>query len=93
MSTSTLTNLRDYLYDTLSPENLIWLGEQLTEYGLQHEATSLKRYTLEELNAMLDQAEADFAAGLGIPDEEVWREYDEECAREKRHELDMAKAV
>lgn len=31
-------------------------------------------YTMEEVNAMLDEAEADFEAGRGIPDEEVWRE-------------------
>ena len=30
-----------------------------------------KRYTKAELNAMLDEAEANFEAGLGIPDEEA----------------------
>ena len=37
---------------------------------------------------MLDEAEADFAAGKGIPDEEVWRKWDEELAREEQEELD-----
>lgn len=38
----------------------------------------LRRYTKEEMNALLDQAERDFEAGLGIPDEDVWRDMDEE---------------
>lgn len=52
---------------------------------------SLKPYTMEEIHAMLDEAEANFAAGRGIPDEEVWREFDEELARKKQ--LEMAEAV
>jgi predicted transcriptional regulator len=39
-----------------------------------------KRHTKAELNAMLDEAEARFEAGLGIPHEEVMREMDEEFA-------------
>ena len=52
-----------------------------------------RRYTMEEINAMLDVAEADFAAGKGIPDEEVWRKWDEELAREEQEELELAEAV
>ena len=53
-----------------------------------------RRYTMEEINAMLDEAEAEIAAGKGIPDEEVWRKYDEELALEEQKELDMvAEAV
>ena len=69
MSTATLVGLRDYLYDTLSPDNMIWLGTQLTEYGYKQKEHSPKPYTIEEINARLDLAEADFAAGKGIPDE------------------------
>lgn len=39
-------------------------------------AHPLKRYTMKEINAMIDEAEAEIAAGKGIPDEEVWRKYD-----------------
>ena len=53
----------------------------------------MKRFTMDEINAMLDEAEADFAAGKGIPDEEVWREWDEELAREEQKELEMAEMV
>lgn len=35
-------------------------------------------YTMEEINAMLDRAEARLAAGRGIPGVEVWREFEEE---------------
>lgn len=52
---------------------------------------SLKPYTIEELHERIAQAEADIAAGRVIDDDDVWREYDEECAREK--ELQMAEAV
>ena len=48
----------------------------------------MKRYTMDDINAMLDEAEADFAAGKGIPDEEVWRKWDEELAREEQEALD-----
>ena len=93
MSTSTLSGLRDYLYGTLSPADMMWLGTQLMEYGHQQEELPLKRYTMEEINAMLDTAEAEIAAGKGIPDEEVWKELDEELAREEKEELEIAEAV
>ena len=54
-----------------------------------------KRYTKAELNAMLDEAEANFAAGLGIPHEEVMREMDEEIERWEQEDLklQMAEAI
>ena len=73
MSTTTLEGLRDYLYSTLSPSNMLWLSTQLAEYAKkQNEA--LRPFTMAEINARLDQAERDFNAGLGIPDEEAWGE-------------------
>lgn len=85
MSKETLIGLRDYLYSTLSPANMLWLGTQLTEYANQDEEFPLKRYTKEEINAMLDKSEAEIAAGKGIPDEEAWDELEAE--------LEIAKAV
>ena len=87
MSTATLTNLRDYLTGTLSPANMLWLSTQLADFAKKKEKAPLKRYTMDEINTMLDEAEADFAAGKGIPDEEVWREFEEELAREEEYEL------
>ena len=45
-----------------------------------------RRYTKAEINAMLDEAEAEIAAGKGTPDEEVWKELEEEFAREDAEE-------
>ena len=92
MSTTTLEGLRDYLYCTLSPANMLWLSTQLADYAKQLEGSALKRYTLEELNAMLDQSEADIAAGRTISHEDMMREWEEEMAREEQ-ELEMAEAV
>ena len=51
-----------------------------------------KRYTMDEINAMLDEAE--IAAGKGTPHEEVMREMDEEIERwEQEEEVEMAEMV
>ena len=47
------------------------------EFAKKH----LRPYTMEEINAMLDEAEANFAAGKGIPHEEVMRRSREKIAR------------
>ena len=52
-----------------------------------------KRYTKAELNAMLDEAEANFEAGLGIPDEEAWDDLEEELALQKKEEHEMAEML
>ena len=52
-----------------------------------------KRHTKAELNAMLDEAETEIAAGGGIPDEEAWDDLEEEINLEKQHELEMAEAL
>ena len=57
------------------------------------EEYSLRPFTMEELNARLDQAEAEIAAGLGTPHEEVMREMDEEIERWEQEELEMAEAT
>lgn len=46
----------------------------------------MRRYTMDDINAMLDEAEANFAAAKGIPHEEVMRELEEEFAREDAEE-------
>ena len=42
-----------------------------------------------EIDAMLDEAEAEISAGKGIPDEEVWKKYEEEFALEEQETLKM----
>ena len=62
----------------------------------EQESEKLVPYTMEEINAMLDEAEANFAAGLGIPHEESMRQARERIARKarmKREESVLAEAV
>ncbi len=92
MSKTSLESLRDYLTGTLSPSNMIWLSAQLAEYARQQVNALPKRYTIAEINAMLDEAEREIAAGEGIPDEEAWHEL-EELEREEQREHEMAEAV
>lgn len=53
----------------------------------------MRRYTMDEINAMLDEAEAEIAAGGGIPDEEAWNDLEEELAREEQQEPEMVEAL
>ena len=41
---------------------------------------------MDEVNAMLDEAEADIAAGRVLSEEEVMREWEEELEREEQEE-------
>ena len=90
MRTQALTGLRDYLTGTLSIADMNWLAGELTDYANKEEFP-LKRYTMEEINAMLDEAEADIVEGRVIDDEDAWDDLNEELAREK--ELELAEAV
>ena len=47
----------------------------------------MKRYTMDDINAMIEESERQIATGETIPDEEVWRKYDEEFALEEQVEL------
>ena len=93
MSEATLTSLLEYLYGALTPSNRRWLAEHLIESVKMEEGEILKPYTMEEINAMLDESEAEIVAGIGTPHEEVMREWDEEIARLEQKELEMAEMV
>ncbi len=80
MSTTALQGLLEYLYGTLTPKDMRWVADHLIEHA-QRSSEPLKRLTMEEVNAMLDEAEANFAAGRTIPHEEVMRRWDEEIAQ------------
>ena len=69
--------------------------KQASSYSTEQmlEGYPYKRYTKAELNAMLDEAEAEIAAGKGTPHEEVMREMDEEIERWEQEELEMAEMV
>ena len=88
MSEATLSNLLEYLYETLTPSDKRWVGERLIKYA-NYEEEPVKPYTMEEINAILDEAERNFEAGLGIPSEDVFRELEEEFEKEEL-QLEMA---
>ena len=89
MSETALNGLLTYLYGTLTPSNMRWMAARLAERA-KLEEENIKPLTKEEINAMLDEAERDFAAGKGIPDEEVWRKIDEELEEEEMMQLETA---
>ena len=90
MSTTALSGLRDYLCGTLTPANMLWLSDQLADYAHQQQAEQLppphRRYTMDEINAMLDEAERQAAAGESMTNEEFFRSWDELIAEEERLE-------
>lgn len=79
MSTAALNSLRNYLYDTLTPANMIWLGTQLTEYGRRQEQ-QLKPYTKEELVARIELSEQQFDDGKYQDFDEAMAEMEKEFA-------------
>ena len=87
-----LEGLLNYLYGTLSPSNMRWVGEHLIEYAKKEQDERLRPYTMAELNARIDQAEANVAAGKTITHEESMRRWKEKIAR-KKLDLEMADAV
>lgn len=72
MSTTALSGLLEYLYGTLSISNMRWVGEHLIEYAKKGEAEQLRPYTKEEIDDMLDEAEAAFEAGDYLTQDEVF---------------------
>ncbi len=63
--------------------------KQVRQTAADDEEYSLRPFTMEELNARIDQAEAEIAAGLGTPHEEVMREMDEEIERWEQEDLKL----
>ena len=61
---------------------MLWLADELRGYAYSQAIPAPRRLTIEEINARLDEAEANFSAGKGIDDEDVWRELEEEFADE-----------
>lgn len=77
MSTATLTSLLDYLFGTLSPSNMRWVGEHLIEQAKKQESEELRPFTMKEIDAMLDEAEAAFDAGDFLTQDEVFHRNDD----------------
>ena len=90
MSEATLQGLLDYLYSTLTPDNMRWMATHLMAHADSDEE-KLKPYTMEEINARIDQSERDSSEGKVHDFDDVMREIEEEFALEEK--LEMAEAV
>ena len=75
MSTMALEGLLSYLYGTLSPSNMRWVGEHLIEYAKKEQDEQLRPYTMQEIDDMLNEAEAAFEAGDYLTNEEVFHHH------------------
>jgi hypothetical protein len=62
-----LAGLLEYLYATLSPKSMQWLGEHLIE----HAQSVVQPYTMAEIDAMLEESERDFESGRCYSTEQV----------------------
>ena len=74
-----LNHLIEFLAETYSADELFYLSRRIHNRAEEKILPPLTHvFTKEEINQMLDEAEREFEEGKGIPDEEVWRELDEE---------------
>ena len=53
----------------------------------------MKRFTMDEINAMIEESERQIVAGETISHEDMMREWEEELEREEQKELEMAEMV
>ena len=72
MGTAALTGLLEYLYGTLTPNNMRWVGEHLIEYAKKEEQELSAPLSMKDIDNMLDEAEAAFEAGDYLTHEEVF---------------------
>ena len=70
MSTTTLYSLRDYLYGTMSADEMMWLVEELTNYI--RKGDDIQSYTIEELDSRIDKSERDAIEGRYRTHEELF---------------------
>lgn len=73
MNTNLSVNQLLELAQSLSADNRRWLADKLYE-SVEEEAEALTPYTMEEINAWIDESEADYAAGRYLTAEEADRE-------------------
>ena len=84
MTTVARNNLWNYIAGlNLSLSDQSWLASKLVENGarvkpVRKSASAPKPYTMEEIHAMIDEAERDFAEGRCVEHENLFRELLEE---------------
>lgn len=72
MSTTALQHVWETILEyNLTTANKRWLAEHLIEQVEAETKEHLKPYTMEEINAMIDESEADIAAGKVYTREEM----------------------
>ena len=91
MSTATLSGLRDYLYGTLSTDDMIWLIKELT--GYIHKESEPVPYTMDELNARIDKSERQMAMGEYSSTDDVFSRIRRKYEKKAAEQLDEAFAV
>ena len=75
MSAATLSSLLEYLYGTLSPSNMRWVGEHLIEYANREDTEdTLQPYTKEELLERAEEGRRQIAMGNYCTSEELFEE-------------------
>ena len=62
-----LSGLLEYLYATLPPNSMQWLGEHLIERA----QSAVQPYTMAEIDDMLEESKRDFEAGRCYSTEQV----------------------
>ena len=91
MSTATLSSLLEYLYATLSPSNMRWVGEHLIEYAKkEEEEEALTPYTREELLERAEEGRRQIAMGNYCTMEELLQELDEDFAEDNKQQYEIA---
>lgn len=89
MSETALNNLRDYLCGTLTKEDMAWLSTELALESMEDEDPT--PYTMDEINAMIDEGERQFANGEWQYSDDMFRELEEKLNVDFLN--DYAKAV
>ena len=74
MSKDTLKGLRDYLFATLSKDNILWLAFELQNYVKKEQ--ELKPYTTDEIRQMIEEGEKQVERGEYYTTDEVFRKYE-----------------
>ena len=81
MNAVSLNNLWVYLQGlTLTADNKRWIADHLYEQARQEEA--VLPYTMEEINARLDEAERQVATGQLIDEEDIINELENQQAKQ-----------
>ncbi len=73
MSTVALNKLLEYLYETLTPSNMLWVGEHLLAQANLQESKAIEPYSMDEIDARIDKAEEDIASGRVTAHEDFMR--------------------